>query len=157
MRIAVFSDTHGDLSRIPLIRDRIGDVDAVFHLGDYAGDGLEIGKMLGVPCYAVHGNCDMTVDDIPYERVEETDGCRFLLTHGNRFRTLTELGLAAEELHCDAVLFGHTHEPLLTAYGPILIANPGSLNRPRSGKNAGFALITTEKDGPKIKLVSLTR
>ena len=57
MKIAVFSDTHGSVSRLPLIKASLKDIDAVLHLGDLAPDGVKIASELGVPCYAVLGNC----------------------------------------------------------------------------------------------------
>ena len=35
-RIAVFSDTHNMFSRLPLALERVGKVDMLFHLGDFA-------------------------------------------------------------------------------------------------------------------------
>ena len=143
MKIAVFSDTHGDISRIRLIEKELPPLDAVFHLGDFSSDGADIGRYLGVPCYAVRGNCDYRGrESVPSERVAELGGARFFLTHGHRYRSTYELALAAEESRCGTVLFGHTHEPLLTASGSVLIVNPGSLSRPRGGTKPGFAVLT---------------
>ena len=156
MKIAVFSDTHGDISGIRLIERDLPPLDAVFHLGDYASDGFSIGAYLGVPCYAVHGNCDYRAEDgIPSERVVELGGARFFLTHGHRYRSTYALGLAAEETRCGTVLFGHTHEPLLTAFGSVLIVNPGSLSRPRGGSNAGYTLLTVEDGDVSVKMLSI--
>ncbi|MBQ6425941.1 MAG: metallophosphoesterase [Clostridia bacterium] len=156
MKIAVFSDTHGDISKIRLIEKDLPRPDAVFHLGDYASDGIAIGEYLGVPCYAVRGNCDYSKKDgIPLERVVELGGARFFLTHGHRYRGTYELGLAAEEAHCGTVLFGHTHEPLLTAFGPVLIVNPGSLSIPRERTGAGYAILTVENGDVGVKMISV--
>ncbi|MBR5805115.1 MAG: metallophosphoesterase [Clostridia bacterium] len=156
MKIAVFSDTHGDVSEIRLIEKDLPPLDAVFHLGDYSSDGEQIGKYLGVPCYAVRGNCDYaTGNGVPYERVVELGGARFFLTHGHRYRGTYELGLAAEEANCGTVLFGHTHEPLLTAFGPVLIVNPGSLSRPRGRSDAGYAVLTVENGDVSVRLISV--
>ncbi len=87
MKIAVFSDTHGSVSRLPLIKASLKDIDAVLHLGDLAPDGAKIASELGVPCYAVLGNCDYTHGE-PYERVETLGGVRMFLTHGHRYHSL---------------------------------------------------------------------
>ena len=46
MRIAVFSDTHGNLSRLPAAQARLGRVDAVIHLGDHCRDAERIARAL---------------------------------------------------------------------------------------------------------------
>lgn len=156
MKIAVFSDTHGDISGIRLIERDLPPLDAVFHLGDFSSDGTEIGEYLHVPCYAVRGNCDYrSWDNVPSERIVELGGARFFLTHGHRYRSTYELGLAAEEAHCGTVLFGHTHKPLLTAFGPVLIVNPGSLSRPRGGTNPGYAVLSVENGDVSVKMISV--
>ncbi len=156
MKIAVFSDTHGDISGIRLIEKDLPPLDAVFHLGDFSSDGTEIGAYLHVPCYAVRGNCDYRGGDgVPSERIVELGGARFFLTHGHRYHSTYELGLAAEEAHCGTVLFGHTHEPLLTAFGSVLIVNPGSLSRPRGRTNASYTVLTVENGDISVKMISL--
>ena len=153
MKVAVFSDTHGSLARLPMVLAALPALDAVLHLGDFAGDGDAIAESLSVPCYAVRGNCDFR-GNAPWERVAELGGARLLLTHGHRYSGLYALALAAEAQRCNAVLFGHTHSPLLTAQGACLIVNPGSLSRPR-GSAPGYALLTIEGGEVKAELRSL--
>lgn len=143
MRVAVFSDTHGSLESLPAALKKLGEVDAFLHLGDFSSDAQAIANVLNVPYYAVRGNCDV-LPKHPGENVVELDGVRLLLVHGDRFRDVYSLALRAEEQHCKAVLFGHTHQPLLTAQGEILIINPGSLSRPMHGSRASCALLTIE-------------
>lgn len=38
MKVAVFSDTHGSLARLPMVLAALPALDAVLHLGDFAGD-----------------------------------------------------------------------------------------------------------------------
>lgn len=140
MRIAVFSDTHGLLVRLPMAQRLLGRVDAVIHLGDFARDGEVIGQALGATCYAVRGNCDCGCG-APEERVLELDGVRLLCVHGHRYPELYRLSLRAEEERCTAALFGHTHIPLQEAHGETLLVNPGSLSRPRGGSRPGCALL----------------
>lgn len=140
MRVALFSDTHGQLMRLPMAQRLLGRVDAVIHLGDLARDGEIIGQALGAPCYAVRGNCDGCCG-APEERVLELDGVRLLCVHGHRYPDLYRLSLRAEEERCMAALFGHTHIPLQEAHGKTLLVNPGSLSRPRGGSRPGYALL----------------
>lgn len=144
-RIAVFSDTHGNCSNAPLFVDRLGKVDALFHLGDYAHDADFLSKLFACPAYAVRGNCDYSFK-APLEREVELYGKRFFLTHGHMYRDEYALRLRAEEKRCDMLLFGHTHEPLLTAEGACLLLNPGSATLPRGGRPCSCALVTVDED-----------
>ena len=136
MKIAVFSDTHGDISGIRLIERDLPPLDAVFHLGDFSSDGTEIGEYLHVPCYAVRGNCDYrSWDNVPSERIVELGGARFFLTHGhlwNEYR-LPPLGMGTILAH------GHTHVPELKKLPcGLTIFNPGSISLPKGGSSRSF-------------------
>jgi putative phosphoesterase len=120
-----------------------GPFDCFLHLGDYGSDGETIAAILGVPGHMVRGNCDFS-SRYEKEKVVTLEGASLLLLHGDGVRDVTQLAYKGEERHCKAVLFGHTHQPLLTASGPILILNPGSLSRPRFGWQPSFAVLTID-------------
>ena len=155
MKIAVFSDTHGSVSRLPLIKASLKDIDAVLHLGDLAPDGAKIASELGVPCYAVLGNCDYTHGG-PYERVETLGGVRMFLTHGHRYLSPYTIALAAMERDCSLALFGHTHIPLIAQQDGCLLVNPGSFNLPRGGSKPGYAILTLKNGAADAELHSLS-
>ena len=156
MKVAVFSDTHGSLLRLPDALARIDAPDAFCHLGDFGSDAEEMAKVLPVPHFAVRGNCDaLSLSHLPNERIVEFGGARLLLLHGHRQRSVYEMADLAERKGCGAVLFGHTHQPLLMAQGSVLILNPGSLTQPRGGSRPSFALLTIEQGDINAKLISL--
>ena len=154
MRVAVFSDTHGQLVRLQAAQLLLGRVDAAIHLGDFARDGDAIAESLGVVCHTVRGNCDYG-SSAPEQRVLELDGVRLLCVHGHRYPDLYRLSLKAEEERCTAALFGHTHIPLLEAHGSTLLVNPGSLSRPRGGSRPGCALLEIEHGDLRVQLFSV--
>ena len=154
MRLGVFSDTHGDLGRLDDALRKMGPMDGIIHLGDFFSDAASIGKMAGVPAYGVRGNCDYRSGG-EAELVLELDGTRVFCTHGHRYPDLYSLSRKAAEEGCAAALFGHTHEPLLTADGALLILNPGSLSRPRSGTPACCALLTIQRGSVYADMISL--
>lgn len=147
-RIAVFSDTHGRLDRLPFALERMGTVDAFIHLGDFAHDAERIAELLPVPYHAVSGNCDCyrgtDGNAFPREEIVTIEKASLLCVHGDAFRDTYSLSLKAEEAHCAAVLYGHTHIPDLSASGAVLIVNPGSLSLPRGGSRASFAILTVD-------------
>jgi putative phosphoesterase len=141
-------------SRLPLILARLGTVDILFHLGDYAIDAEKISAAMGgVPFFAVRGNNDVG-SECPRSRVERVEDVRIMLVHGDAYYNLYHLTNAAKEQRCAAVLFGHTHVPLLQADGDLLIVNPGSMSLPRRGSRPSCALL--EADGKDINIRMIT-
>ena len=153
MRIGVFSDTHGDISHARQFFDSLAPLDCIFHLGDYAADGQKLAKLFACPVYAVRGNCDFRSDE-PSERVVDLGGKRFLLLHGHQYYYTDALFYRGEEAHADMVLYGHTHMPDLSADGPRLLLNPGSLSRPRGGSAESCALVLLSGDDLNVRFVN---
>lgn len=148
MRVCVLSDTHGDLLPLKTLREQIGPVDALFHLGDYCRDGQQAGLYLGCPVYQVKGNCDRNEPDTPEELCFLLGGKRFLLLHGHTCFSENSLFYKGLEKRADAVLSGHTHVPSAYEREGILVLNPGSLSAPRYMSAPGCALLTWEENGP---------
>ena len=154
-RIAVFADTHNMFSRLPLALERLGKVDMLFHLGDFAIDAERISSELGdVPYFVVKGNND-SGSAYSKMRVEQVENAWILLVHGDAFYTIGQMADRARDHRCAAVLFGHTHEPLLRADGEVLIINPGSLSLPRAGSRPSCALLEVEGKDIYVKMISL--
>lgn len=90
--------------------------------------------------------------DAPAERVEEIAGVKFLLVHGDRYgvkSSLTRLCYRAEELGCQAALFGHTHSAFCGYAGAALLVNPGAL------RDGNYAEITLHEGKIVPRLLSL--
>lgn len=153
MRIGVFSDSHGDISNAKRFFKRLAPLDCLFHLGDCVPDAEKLSKLFGCPVYAVRGNCDYR-SDVPPERQVDLGGKRFLLLHGHQYYSFSALLYRGEEVHADMVLFGHTHVPDLSADGPRLILNPGSLSRPRGGSAESCALVLLDGKDLTVRFVN---
>lgn len=154
MRIAVFSDTHGDLTRLDAAMQAVEPVDVFLHLGDFSSDAARIAKRLMLPYHAVRGNCD-TRHDFPSEQVVQYEKTALLLAHGHQYPNTDSLAYRAEELHCAAALYGHTHQPQLSASGRILLINPGSLSRPRNASKPSFCVISIIGAELRVQMISL--
>jgi putative phosphoesterase len=156
-RVAVFSDTHGRFTRLPAALDKIqkaGGAELLLHLGDYGNDAETIADKLGVPFVAVRGNNDY-FSDLPRKKVVQIEDASILLVHGDAYYNLSPLIREAKRERCAAVLFGHTHVPLLQADGALLIVNPGSLSLPRQGCPPSFALLEIDGTDVNVKMVSV--
>lgn len=155
-RIGVFSDTHGRLSNLSAALDRAGTLDGFLHLGDFGSDAEPIARRLPVPYHAVRGNCDYS-GNLPRQLVVTYEDASLLLLHGDAYarRGTYALALLAEENRCHAVLFGHSHTPLLAAQGDVLVLNPGSLSCPRCSSAPSFAVLTIDGRHVHAKVLAL--
>ena len=144
MTLLIVSDTHGRSDRLARLFEMHKNVDAVIFLGDGLSD-LDRAKAesYNFTVFAVRGNCDalggslLTIcarDELTFN----FEGVNFFALHGHTRQvkgTLTNAIYAANEKGADVLLFGHTHEPLLTYISneeynlnkPMYIFNPGSL------------------------------
>jgi putative phosphoesterase len=121
VRIGVISDTHG------LVRDQavaaLRGSEMILHAGD-VGSGDVLDTLGGIaPVIAVRGNIDRAAwaEPLPETRTVEVAGRRLHLLHD--IGTL-DLDPAAEGI--DAVIFGHSHQPLNERRDGVLYLNPGS-------------------------------
>ncbi|MCX7624591.1 MAG: metallophosphatase family protein [Candidatus Sumerlaeaceae bacterium] len=132
MRIGLISDTHSEWH--PAIAEALAGVNIILHAGDI-GD-LSVLQRLETtaPVYAVRGNCDHRYEltHLPRSRIVEiTPHLRIGLVHGDQY-PLDELEETLvrcfQDQNVHAVVFGHTHRPLHTLIGPIVVVNPGAVH-----------------------------
>lgn len=141
-RILVLSDSHGyPLNNLLMKAESLGQIDAVFHLGDGYRD--MDGFLTEFPLlFRVGGNCDFFGGE--KEELVPLFGKRFFLTHGHAYHvksTLSLLKSRACEAEADCVLFGHTHEPHNEYDAGRLYLNPGAACDGR------FSILRVEKNG----------
>lgn len=155
-RIGIISDTHGCCNAMDACVSKAKDVDAWFHLGDYAMDANKLGASTGKQVYSVAGNCDI-LSDAPLELTVELEGLKLLLIHGHKYGVSVDdtyrACLRAEELNCNALFYGHTHVSEISNYGGLITVNPGSPSSPRSGRRPSFAIAELEDGRIRVKIV----
>ncbi len=131
MRLLVISDSHSRKERLDAVLKAEPTADAVFHLGDGAGDMKFLQDTDLRTFFLVRGNCDsMFHTDLQDAYNVTFEGVKIFATHGHLYNVkfgLEKLGLAAQMQEIDLVLFGHTHVPTNVYDNGIRFFNPGSL------------------------------
>jgi putative phosphoesterase len=101
---------------------------------------------------------------LPQQLEVEVGGQKILVVHGSPWPPHSDyLGREhpkwrkADELGVDAVIFGHTHEPMVNSFGSTLVINPGSLGEPRQRDDPrrSFAILDTDTLDAEIRYLDV--
>lgn len=156
----MISDTHqvdGE-EVIRAIDDNFSDVDTIIHCGDVVEmEVLEALKAVA-PLIVVAGNMDTReIKNIyPKKEVIETNGKRLGIVHGwgSPHGILSKILFKFRTDNVDAILFGHTHQPMNEMKDGMLLFNPGSLlDRVYTNYNSlGILEVTTAISGRIVEI-----
>ena len=147
LRIAVFSDTHGNTAPM-LTAARQEKPDVLIHLGDHDRDALVLREEFpDTPLYSVCGNCDL-MPLAPEKLVVQLGPVKALLTHGHIYSVsrwqADSLVYAAQEAGAQIAMFGHTHRAVNDQLGGVTLLNPGTAGK---GADLSWALVTVFDNG----------
>jgi uncharacterized protein len=130
--VLVLSDTHlgaATLDRLPAEVWTMADrADVVLHAGDVCERAVLDALGERAPVHAVLGNNDRSLrGQLPEVLQVELDGVRVGMLHDSGLTAGRGARMARRFPDADVVVFGHSHEPLVTPVedGPLLV-NPGS-------------------------------
>lgn len=146
-KILVISDSHGNRKGVEKLLPLIAENDYVIHLGDGAGDMWEVRAQYPDKVYAYAGNCDF-FSPLPDEEELEIEYVKILCCHGHKYRVKSDLDPLAREAKkrgCDIVLYGHTHQALITEIDGVTLINPGMLRRD-VGEGGSYCYLVINKD-----------
>ena len=162
MKVMCISDIHGNIECLNKAIERFKEenADKLIILGDFSGyyfssSDFEVGEILNNmtgSIIAVKGNCDSFETDnlfnfgLGYLKTIDVNGIKVTLTHGYMYNrnNLPE--------NCGEIfLSGHTHMGSIEKINGKIIANPGSISKPRGGSKKSYIIIDEEK----IELKSL--
>ena len=158
MRIGLVSDSHGNLGDLDRAVSQMGRVEAIFHMGDYVDDALQIKHWTSVPVFAAKGNMDVYSQEGHLFIKTELGGKVILACHGHTLHVKNEystLRYKALEENADIVLFGHTHIPMIDQDDGLLMMNPGSVSLPHFGKEKTFGILTIENESVSGEIIPL--
>jgi uncharacterized protein len=165
MRLAIISDTHLPRATRALpgaCVARLRAADLILHAGDFSeASVLAALEALGPPVAAVHGNVDRpdVVAALPERRVvtlgEEAGAPRIGMVHdaGPSRGRLARMRAAFPD--CAAVVFGHSHIPLLEGDDAFRIFNPGSPTDRRRQPRHTMGEAVVEDGAVRFSLIAL--
>jgi uncharacterized protein len=151
--IAIVADTHlprGQRALPARCVELLRDAELILHAGDISTVGvLDHLRVLGPRVIAVHGNVDEPAlrERLPTELEMEVGGARLAMTHDAGPASGRVARLRRRFPAADAVVFGHSHIPLLERDGGFQIFNPGSpTERRRQPRHTmGLARVADER------------
>jgi uncharacterized protein len=132
--------------------------DLIIHGGDFsAASVLEELRALGPPVHAVYGNADEPAlrDLLPKELVVEVEAVRIGIVHIPGPAAGREERLVRRFPGCDAVVFGHTHLPVVERHGDVWLLNPGSPTERRRGPFHAFLRLSVTGRRLRPRLVEI--
>ena len=149
MKIIVISDTHlpkrAKQLPEPLLQV-LPEADLILHAGDWSD--WSVYKLLSeyAPVAGVAGNTDPPEigKKLGFSRIVEADGLRQVWCMGTRGETTEQNAIhtfAGQQV--DAIIFGHSHIPLMHTVNDVLIFNPGSPTDRRRQPQYSFGIMTT--------------
>lgn len=136
MKVMIISDVHQDANALEHIKEIFikDKYEKLIILGDIEGN-AKIGQILSYfdkKLILLRGNCDLTIYDkyLPIKPldiyVNKINGYMCYFAHGHK-------GMPKIEFYDKAIYFsGHTHIGSITNYFTIIMANPGSISKPRN-------------------------
>lgn len=162
MNVAVISDTHmprGARSIPDACLERLRAADAILHAGDFTALAvLEELEALGPPLHGVYGNMDDAEvrGRLPAETVVELEGASIGMIHDAGPQERRGSRLVHRFAGCDAVVYGHTHQPDVSSHGGVHILNPGSPTERRRAATHTMIVLEIAGGGVRPELIRLT-
>ncbi|PYY20464.1 MAG: metallophosphoesterase [Acidobacteria bacterium] len=148
--VGVISDTHGLLRSQAL--EALRGVNAIVHAGD-VGDAAILGQLRQVaPVTAVRGNIDTSAWG---KRLPETDVLEIGAVSLYVLHNVQQLDLDPGTAGFAAVIFGHSHKPLIEWRKDVLFFNPGSAGPKRFSLPISLGKLTIANGKLKPELIEL--
>lgn len=145
MKILVLSDSHGKTTELETAIRLNSAAEVVIFCGDGHSDIEDMRYTFPEKMFiSVRGNCDWCHNANDSEEITLC-GKKIFVTHGHIYgvkQGLSRLTAYGHSINADIVLFGHTHQQIVTVDGSMLIMNPGSL-----GYNAEYGIIEIDDSG----------
>jgi putative phosphoesterase len=137
------------------VHEALKGVELILHAGDVGGTEILDELRLIAPTRAVSGNTDAPGDPSLTQRIDiEVDGVRIHVSHGHEVGSPTPDKLAAQ-YDADVVVYGHSHQQLVTRFDNRLFVNPGSAGARRFNLLPSVARLTIAKGKAEVEIIEL--
>jgi putative phosphoesterase len=150
MRIGVVSDTHGLLR--PAALKALQGAEHILHAGDVGNPDILDALRAIAPVTAIRGNIDEggPCNHLPPTELVELGGRSIYMLHD-----VKKLDLNPEAAGIAAVVFGHSHKPLVESRRDVLFLNPGSAGPRRFELPVTLAWLKIEANDVGARIVYL--
>lgn len=151
--IGLISDTHG-LVR-PDVHTALVGVEFILHAGDVGGPDVLRELELIAPVRAVRGNTDPPDDPPLPGSIELTVGSVSIhVSHGHEVGSPNPEKLLAR-YDADVIVYGHTHQQLVTNVGARWVVNPGAAGPRRFDLMPSVAKLTIVREKISVEPLDL--
>lgn len=138
------------------MHDALKGVELILHAGDVGGKAVLDELKLIAPVRAVFGNTDPPGDPNLLQELElSLDGVTVHVSHGHELGSPTPPKLA-ERYSADVVVYGHTHQQLITRIGGRLIVNPGAAGPRRFKLEPSVAKLEIRDGETEVNIIDIT-
>ncbi len=152
--IGLIADTHG-LVR-PEVFQALKGVSRILHAGDVGPPDVLIELATIAPVQAVWGNTDAPGRTDLVERIEETiGGVRVLVTHGHELANLKPPQLVSLYMNAQVIVYGHTHQQLITRAARRIVINPGAAGPRRFKLQPSVAKLYIDNGKADVEIIPL--
>ena len=150
MRIGVISDTHCLLR--PEALKALQGAEHILHAGDVGDPDILDALRAIAPVTSIRGNIDEggPCSHLPPTELAELGGRSIYMLHD-----VKKLDLNPEAAGIAAVVFGHSHKPLVEWRRGVLFLNPGSAGPRRFELPVTVAWLKIEADGLNARIIHL--
>jgi putative phosphoesterase len=148
--LGVISDTHGLLR--PEAVAALAGSDVIIHAGD-VGDAAVLAALRAIaPVFPVRGNIDKGKlgAALPETAVVEVGTLLLYVLHD-----IAQLDIVPEEVGFAAVVYGHSHQPLMETRNGVLYLNPGSAGPRRFRLPVSLARVRVTGAEMRTEIVTL--
>lgn len=151
--VGLISDTHGLLR--PSVHKALEGVSLILHAGDVGGDDILTELRIIAPVQAVYGNTDpMDNPNLAQELIIPVNGIDIHVSHGHELGGPTPRRLLAAYPQ-QVIVYGHTHQQLITRAGRRLVINPGAAGPRRFKLEPSVARLTIKNGNAEVEIVPL--
>ncbi len=151
--IGLVSDTHGMVR--PALFDALAGVELILHAGDVGPDNVLIELASIAPVEAVFGNTDRPGNPRHSAAlVLSIGGVSIHVSHGHELGNPTPAKLLSAYPQ-QVIVYGHTHQQLITEVDGRLVVNPGAAGARRFDLSPSVARLTIDDGRAEVELVPL--